>query len=300
MIPKNIYRKHILNAIKEIDRKGVPRGRESKKFHAFYHGKYYPPKYVISLANKYANGLELDPSEFSGGQEAKKLLERMGFKIVESSPSRVFVKRSALKKISCINGSKHYERCPKCKRTIETMLRKIYGDVRSNYKIKAGTKPEEYKDSMLYPILEEILTELQNLRGYKGFVRSVVLPPCDFFIPKPGFIVEFDESQHFTYCRKVALSRYPESLELGFDRKKWIKLCETINARDNDPPYRDEQRAWYDTLRDFIPAIKGLKPTLRLFSQDFRWCGMDPEKPSDVKRFRAILEGRGRAWEVGW
>jgi hypothetical protein len=298
MIPKNICRKHILYAIKEIDRKGVFRSRESKKFQVFYNGKYYPPKYVISLANKYANGLELDPSEFSGGQEANKFLERMGFKIVESPPSMVFVKRSTLKKISSKNVSKHYERCPKCKRTIEIMLRKIYGNVKCNYKIETGTKPEDYKDSTLYPILEEIFSELQNLRGHKDFVRSRVLPPCDFFIPNHGFIVEFDESQHFTYCRKVALSKYPESLELGFDRKKWIKLCETINAKDNDPPYRDEQRAWYDTLRDFIPAIKGLRPTLRLFSQDFQWCSMDPEKPSDVKKFKAILEERGQEWEI--
>jgi hypothetical protein len=34
-------------------------------------------------------------------------------------------------------------------------------------------------------------------------------------------------------------------------------LCEEINAKDNYPPYRDEQRAWYDTLRDFLASDKG-------------------------------------------
>jgi len=45
------------------------------------------------------------------------------------------------------------------------------------------------------------------------------------------------------------LERYPPSLELGFSREKWITLCNEINAKDNDPPYRDEQRAWYDNFK---------------------------------------------------
>jgi len=69
MIPENINQNHILKAIREIDRKGIPRGRDSKKFQLFHKGKYYPPKYVISLANKYANGVQLDSSLFSGGRE---------------------------------------------------------------------------------------------------------------------------------------------------------------------------------------------------------------------------------------
>ena len=96
------------------------------------------------------------------------------------------------------------------------------------------------------------------------------------------FIVEFDESQHFTEPRKIALENYPIELELGFDRKKWIKLCEEIKAKDDDPPLRDEQRTWYDTLRDFLPAIKGLKPTIRLFAKDYQWCDLDANNPSDV------------------
>jgi hypothetical protein len=69
MIPKNIDEDHIFSAIREIDKKGIPKSRKSKRFQLLYNGKYYPPKYVISLANKYANRMELEPSEFSGGQE---------------------------------------------------------------------------------------------------------------------------------------------------------------------------------------------------------------------------------------
>jgi len=298
LIPKNINRVHILRALGEIDENGVPLGRESTKFQLFYNKKYYPPKYVMSLANKYANGVELDSSQFSGGLETNSFLGKLGFEIIEFSPSKVFVKSIPRRKISERKRPKHDERCPKCKKTIETMLRKIYGTVEANYKFDIGTKPEDYRDTPFYLRLQEIFSDLQNHRGHKDFVRSQTLPNCDFFVPSPGFIVEYDESQHFTACRKISFSKYPENLKLGFEREKWIRLCETINAKDNDPRYRDEQRAWYDTLRDFIPVTCGLEPTIRIFSQDFRWCSLNPEIPSDVGTFRNLLEGKNEEWTI--
>lgn len=61
MIPKNIKQKHIFKAIEESKKIGIPVRRSSKKFFLKYNGKCFPPKYIISLANKYANGKELDP-----------------------------------------------------------------------------------------------------------------------------------------------------------------------------------------------------------------------------------------------
>ncbi|RUM33494.1 MAG: hypothetical protein DSY33_04300 [Archaeoglobus sp.] len=92
--------------------------------------------------------------------------------------------------------------------------------------------------------------------------------------------------------RKIALERYPSDLELGFNREKWIRLCEKINAKDNYPPYRDEQRAWYDTLRDSLPAILELKPTVRLFAKDFVWCRLNPDNPKDVEKFKRMIENK--------
>ena len=40
---------------------------------------------------------------------------------------------------------------------------------------------------------------------------------------------------------------------------------------------RDEQRAWYDTLRDLVPSIMGLQPTVRLYASDQVWCSLDPD-----------------------
>lgn len=127
------------------------------------------------------------------------------------------------------------------------------------------------------------------------FVRTQNLPHCDYFVPNPGFLVEFDESQHFTQPRKLSLQKYPENLKVGFSVAQWAALCDAINAKDNDPPFRDEQRAWYDTLRDFLPEIKGLEPTVRLYSKGMQWCLLDPDNPTDIARFRNLIEGRRKS-----
>ena len=62
MIPKNIKRQHVIHAIEEIDEKKIPDHRKSTKYLLNYQNTLYPPKYVISIANKYANGAELPPS----------------------------------------------------------------------------------------------------------------------------------------------------------------------------------------------------------------------------------------------
>ena len=87
MIPSTIEREHIIKAVRKIDSEGVPANRGSKKFFLEFGGKRYPPKYVISLANKFANGEELDSSRFNGGQETNNFLRRLEFDIVETSSS---------------------------------------------------------------------------------------------------------------------------------------------------------------------------------------------------------------------
>lgn len=56
----------------------------SKKFLLEYNCEFYLPKYVISVANKYANGKELDLQEFSGGTETNNFLKNLGLHIVKS------------------------------------------------------------------------------------------------------------------------------------------------------------------------------------------------------------------------
>lgn len=187
----------------------------------------------------------------------------------------------------------HHQHCAACKKSVKALLAPLYGRVEPNYQISLGVKPEEYRGHEYSAALAEILAALQAHRGFENFVRAPGLPPVDFFLPGPGFIVEFDEAQHFTLPRKIALERYPPDLKLGFSAARWIDLCTKIHARDDDPPFRDEQRAWYDTLRDFAPAFADLKPTVRLYAGAARWCELNPEKRADIVTFRRLIEEPG-------
>src|SRR5688500_567115 len=88
MIPSNITRQHILLAIDKINSEGVPAERESTKFDLLFKRKRYPPKYVISLANVFANGEVLSPAVFSGGDEANFFLSARDFRTIPKSVPR--------------------------------------------------------------------------------------------------------------------------------------------------------------------------------------------------------------------
>lgn len=294
MIPNNITKEYILKAIAEVDKVGVPAKRQSRKYYLRYEGKSYPPKYIISLANSFANAEELDPEVFSGGRESNDFLRSLGFHIEggqpRGKPTAQTKRVTGLSRPPRPVTSRHYESCPRCKEAVRAMLQAIYGEVEVNYRFDVGTTPQAFGHNPYARHLTEIHRGLEEYRGHKRLVKATTLPHCDFYVPNPGFVVEFDESQHFTTARRVSLERYPDDLQLGFDRIKWIALCDRIHARDNDPPYRDEQRAWYDTLRDFLPAVQGLQPTVRLFAQDSRWCSLDHHNPNDVETFKELLQ----------
>ena len=162
----------------------------------------------------------------------------------------------------------------------------------------AGLAP--YAETAIGSVLREVTRVLEAHRGYGvgTFVRRESLAPCDYWVPNAGFIVEFDESQHFTSPRKLALAVYEDVIPLGFSARRWMELCEHHDARDNHPPYRDEQRVWYDTLRDLVPSIRDLQPTVRLYASDRVWCSLDADRSEDRKRFLELMREE-RPWSNG-
>jgi hypothetical protein len=304
MIPDNIKSNHILMALEEIDHSGVPVNRRSTKYQLFHHNNTYPPKYVISLANKYSNGYVLPPTEFSGGVESNDYLTRLGFKIIgknslgtkgikvpdnKSDNNQKSGTKEGPKEGKEIKSLVHNQRCSDCKNTIIEMFRALYGSVKIEHKMQIKARLEDYINEDYYEDLYSIYNSLKNYRENDNFVRSNFLQPCDIYIPNPGFVVELDESQHFSLLRKESLKHYPRDLNSGFDVKKWIEQCDSIRAKDNNPIYRDEQRAWYDTLRDFLPLIKGMEPTIRISISDYNWCELDPNNKEDIAKFRSLV-----------
>jgi hypothetical protein len=81
-IPKNITREHIEKAIQEIIPENIPSQRKGKYYLLVENGKYFPLKYVISIANRIANGAELGSDEFNA-VEAKEYLIKLSFNVVD-------------------------------------------------------------------------------------------------------------------------------------------------------------------------------------------------------------------------
>jgi len=165
----------------------------------------------------------------------------------------------------------------------------LFGEVKENFNLNISNKPDSFINNAHYTDLKKIFNLLQKNRGYNDFIRANKLPNVDFFVVKHRFIVEFDESQHFTAPRKLTLSNYPCDLKLGYYQEKWINLCIKLNKKDNDPPFRDEQRAWYDTLRDFAPTTLNLKPTIRIYARDYKWCDLNVDNDVHKILFKKYL-----------
>jgi hypothetical protein len=186
-------------------------------------------------------------------------------------------------------GERHNERCRDCKQSVRNLLAASFGTVEVNWDLCLPCNMGDYKDTLQNDVLGKIYEALQTHRGFCHFVKSKKLPRVNFFIPSRSLIVEFDETQHFTKPRDIALGLYPSGLRFCFSVEKWRALCRKLNKRDNDPPYRDEQRAWYDTLRDFAPLLSGGGQVARLYSRDFVWCSLNPANRSHLDKFRTYL-----------
>ena len=148
-----IKNEHILAAIKEIEANPILRkGRASSTYDLIYDDKDYPPKLVISIANKYATGKELDANEFYGGpnKPAFDLLTKEGFTIVEKSESHNF---SIIKEYISKLKSGEVAAAQSIKSLIETNNfennLKVLDEIFFNNKLKKITS-RNYKDIIEY------------------------------------------------------------------------------------------------------------------------------------------------------
>lgn len=89
-IPKNITAEHLKKAISKIDKEGIPNDGQSQYYDVVLeNGNRYPPKLVLSYANIFANGSELERTKFRGGLNTPcfNILEENGFNIETKQPN---------------------------------------------------------------------------------------------------------------------------------------------------------------------------------------------------------------------
>jgi hypothetical protein len=171
-------------------------------------------------------------------------------------------------------------------------LTAVYGECRVNASFPWSSRPDDYRNTPTGDLLLRIRATLSDWRGHRDFIKTATMPPCDFYVADPPFILEFDESQHFSRARLITLELYPETAKLGFPVQRWRELCREIAAVDDDPYDRDERRAWYDTLRDWLPGLYGFRPTARIYAGEHPFCALRAESSADQILFRRLMEGR--------
>ncbi len=166
------------------------------------------------------------------------------------------------------------------------LLRKRFGQVVKERKFDWLLAPSNCSAVSDFPIdYRKIVKSLCGHRGRTGF--CTVRPcdaklSCDFVVEGRKLIIEYDEKQHFTAPRKIALRHYPPDVVLPYSSSDWMEYCDKIDAHDNDPTYRDEQRAFYDSVRD-IEAFRHGWTLLRIKAGDVDW------KTANVKMLDNIL-----------
>jgi len=260
--------------------------RPARSTFLLLNGNTYPAKFIRGLAYRLATGVELDPNvDYSGGMETARFFQGLGLATQRASasvPAAPAVPAKAASPSPAQPGpppqgqpssSAPQRRQEPQKEALAALLRLRFGVVEREAKFSWLTVPPS--DQMDGTILA-IYHALQGMRGYSIFASFGKPLRCDFFMPAEGLVIEYDERQHFTVQRARSLELYPPDLALDFDRQEWLTACRTIRATDPTPPYRDEQRAFYDSLRDILTVRNGVR-LVRLRYGTFDWTGPGAE-----------------------
>jgi hypothetical protein len=268
---------HVQRACEMYDAGAARPKRPAQSTFLVLDGKSYPAKFIRGLAYRLATGVELDPNrDYSGGAETARFFQGLGLALKHGPTSAPTAPTGTAPSPAPIPHSTSEPSLPAGKRRQEPQKEALAALLRARF---ATVEREVVFPWLTVPPVDQmddtvsaIYKALQGMRGYSAFVTFGKSLCCDFFVPAERLIIEYDERQHFTMQRARALELYPADLTLGFDREEWLTACRTIKATDPTPPHRDEQRAFYDSLRDILAARNNVR-LIRLLYGTFDWTG---------------------------
>ena len=298
---------HVKEACSRYDTGDRQPKRAAKNTFLLLDGKRYSAKFIRGWAYEIATEHELSSNDYSGGAETVRFFSALGFSVEYNGKVREEI---------CNHESdrKPTDRTPdtatKEENSSPEKMQKIF--LRKLLEQRFGCVMTEAKfDWLVVPdyismdgVFRDIYDNLKAMRNYSGFSNPGYKLACDFFIPTKNVIIEYDERQHFTEQRAKSLAYYPHDLNLGFDKDKWREACENIKATDNNPLYRDEQRAFYDSVRDILAAHNGM-PLIRIKYRDYDWNSASGTKVIDElinprKLNTHALDLEGTIEELAW
>lgn len=166
--------------------------------------------------------------------------------------------------------------------------------------LKSKHRKDDFQ--VYYPIIDKIFLNLNGNKDKLDSKKEKRLTPDCYFGGKYNFIFEFDELQHFTSYKKIALMTYPKDLLYGFNIEEYLFWCDKYcdKALKKGPAgYRKEivdfpfkngraaQRAYLDAFRDFLPTLHGLNKTIRIC--EFEVDGIDSINHFSIDKVEKIL-----------
>jgi hypothetical protein len=285
-----ISKTDVIKAIKLLD-KTKEKYPEPRNTFLIYKNKKYPAKHIRGLAYFLANKREISKNDYNGGEETAIFFSKLGFMVEYKK-----VKFNPKKNID-VSADKMRERDNKNilekkrkldvviqKNALQLLVQKNIGYIECEKKFDWLRTPEK---NILPKEYKPIVTALIKYRNQPKFLISNRQLLCDLVIEERKIIIEYDEYQHFSEARKISLEHYPNNIKLGFSRNEWIKACEKLNRKDNNPIYRDEGRAYLDTVRD-IEAFKHGYKLIRLKHGEIDWEA--PEAQKDLLKLISLIK----------
>lgn len=303
---KHVKREHVLRAI-EIFFAENPEYPSPRSTFLVYDGKKLPAKHIRGMAYQVANGTAISKEDYAGGMETVRFFERLGFEVfytgsvarpkvkktthyplsanqIPLKPAQMPIKKLAARKSPAeqpITNPKiviSSKGVTEQKNALQLLLNRMFsGDV-----VCEKTFPWLKTPTVIEGEYVRLCDALSAYRGNTGFAKKNIPLRCDFVCEGQKLIIEYDERQHFSQARKIALEAY-KSVPLCYDRDLWIKACSDIQAKDGDPANRDEIRAFYDSTRDMEAARNGYRLIRLMHGQ------IDFEQPDAPEKLASLL-----------
>jgi len=299
----DITKDDVIKAIEEF-LKNNPEYPEPRTTFLVYEGKKLPAKHIRGMAYHEHYGVEISKADFGGGLETVKFFERLGFtveyqaktiatpkeeekskeKVAKVSEKRTVEKPEDKVQKQAISASDEKIVIPskaviEQKNALQLILNKMFdGDIVCEKTYSWLKTPENLEGTY-----KKVYDALSSYRGDTTFAKKNVTLRCDFVSDSNKLIIEYDERQHFSEARRLALEALEDSMLL-FDRSLWIKACRDIGAKDNAPFNRDEVRAYYDCTRDIACFENGYKLVRIMHGQ------IDFESPDAYEKLQTILD----------
>jgi len=257
-----VLKNHIKEACRRYDAKENRPTQPARTTFLVLNGEQYPAKFIRGLAYEIATEHKLGSNDYSGGAETARFFEKLGYSVEYNGKTQENNHNK--------NNDKQTDSDTlKQKHALKNTLEQLFGHVDTEATFDWLVVPDQ---SSIDDVLSEMHEALVSFRGYENFSTPGRKLQCDFFIPSEKLIIEYDEKQHFTEPRAISFGFYPENISFGFDTGYWKDECNRIKAKDRDKkkPDRDEQRAFYDSVRDILAACNGMT-LIRIKQGDYDW-----------------------------